>query len=187
MTNQNANEVVVGANGQIYVAATTVAGPTAVDSVLDVGFTELGFMSEEGAKISDAKTVEAIGAWQSFYAIRRIVTAREFSVSFALRQWNRENVPFALGGGLVTGTPGDYKYTPPGPSVIDERSLVLDWQDGTKNFRLYIPRGMTQDSVESALMRTAAADLPIVFSVLSDGVTDPYSLFTDDPAFASGS
>jgi hypothetical protein len=102
MTTQDSSQVVVGANGQIFVAPTDTAAPTAVDDVLDVAFVELGFVSEDGATVTDSKTVENIGAWQSFYPIRRIVTAREFMVAFAMRQWNAENIPFAFGGGLVT-------------------------------------------------------------------------------------
>lgn len=184
----NADEVVVGANGQIYVGATGQAEPTDATTALVGTYSQLGFVSEDGVSFTDSKTVEAIGAWQSFYAIRRIITGRELTVSFQLRQWNDATVPFALGGGTVTEpSPGEYTYTPPAPETIDERSLILDWQDGDKNYRLWIPRGMVTENVETNLTRTAAADLPITFAAISDGADDAYILFTDDPAFEAGS
>ena len=179
----DASQVVVGANGQVYVGPLAADAPTAVDDTLDTDFIELGFVSEDGATITDSKTVENIGAWQSFYPIRRIVTEREFTVEFAMRQWNGDNITFAFGGGVVLGGP-NFSYTPPDPGEIDERSLILKWQDGTKNYLLYIPRGMATASTVANLRRAQAADLPITFSALSDGDDAAYTLFTDDPAFA---
>lgn len=190
MTGNSSTEVVVGANGKIYVAPAGTTGPTSIDDIatLDPAFIEVGFISEDGATVTDAKTVENIGAWQSFYPIRRIVTAREFTVAFAMRQWNDVNVKFAFGGGTVTLQAGiGWKYTPPDPSTLDERSMVLWWADGAKEFLLYIPRGITTADTESVLTRNAAADLPITFSALSDGSAAAYSLFTNDPAFSAAS
>jgi len=181
----NATEVVVGANGQVYVGPTTASAPTGINSTLATPWVALGFCSEDGAKITDSKTIQDIGAWQSFYPIRKLVAAREFTVDFALRQWNQDNVPFAFGGGSITNVSGGFKFTPPDPSVIDERSLTLTWQDGLKRYMLYVPRGIHTANTEAAFMRTAASDLAISFSALSDGITAPYQLFTDDPAFTS--
>lgn len=190
MTGNSSTEVVVGANGRIFVAPTSATGPNDISDInsLAAQFIELGYVSEDGAKITDSKTIEDIGAWQSFYPLRRIVTAREFTVEFAMRQWNDVNVSFAFGGGTVaaTGVTG-WSYTPPDPSTIDERSLVLWWADGSKQYMLYIPRGIATSNTEANLTRTAAADLAITFSALSSGVTAAYQLFTNDPAFSSNS
>ena len=147
-------------------------------------WTELGFVSEAGATFNDSKTMADILAWQSFYPVRRIVTARDSTIAFVLRQWNGATIPLALGGGNITDNAGEFTYIPPDPDVVDERSLALEWADGDKHYRLYFPRGMVTEAVSTSLVRTAAADLPITFGVISDGTTDPYTLFTDDTAFA---
>jgi hypothetical protein len=185
MAGNNVTEVVVGATGKIYVGPTSATAPTNINSPLVTPWVELGFVSEDGAKLTDAKTIENIGAWQSFYPIRRILTAREFMVDFAMRQWNQDNVPFAFGGGSVVNNSGGWKFTPPDPSTIDERSLTLTWADGIKRYMLYVPRGIATANTEAQLQRTSPADLAISFSALSDGVTSAYTLFTDDPAFTS--
>jgi hypothetical protein len=185
---QTSTEVVVAANGQIYVGPVGAPAPDSWDDALAASYTEVGFVSEDGATITDSKEIENISAWQSFYPIRRIVTSREFTVSFAMRQWNAENIKFAFGGGTVSAASGGgYKFVPPQPDELDERSLVLDWQDGDKHYRLFIPRGMATEATEVTLTRTAAADLAITFAALSDGVDPAYTLFTDDPAFVSTS
>jgi len=187
MAGNDSTEVVVGANGRIFVGPTTATAPTDIDDIdtLDALFVEVGFVSEAGAKITDSKTVVNIEAWQSFYPIRRIVTAREFMVDFAMRQWNGDNVEFAFGGGSIVTTANGFEYTPPDPEVIDERSLILWWADGTKTYLLYVPRGMATANTEATLSRAAAADLAVTFSALSDGTDPAYLLFTDDPAFSS--
>lgn len=187
---QLASEIVVGTNGNIWVAPTTATGPDDVSTgmqAVDTEWTELGFASEAGVTFTDARTMTDILAWQSFYAVRRIVTARDSSVSFALRQWNGATVAFAFGGGTITPAAGEFTYTPPDPDEVDERSLTIDWADGDKHYRLYLPRGMVTDAVTTNLVRTAAADLPITFGVISDGTVEPYLLFTDDDAFAHDS
>lgn len=189
MPAQDAAEVVIGANGQVYVAPTDAPGPTESQDALDGEFRELGFVSEDGATVNDSKDVNDVGAWQSFYPIRRNVTGRNFNVAFALRQWNDATIPLAFGGGVVaTNGAGEYMYTPPEPEELDERQVVIDWQDGDKHYRLHIPRGTVSENVETNLTRTAASDLPITFSALKlDDATPIYTLYTDDPAFAAGS
>ncbi len=185
----NADEVVVGSNGQAYVAPVGTTAPTDSGSALDTDFVELGYISEDGATITDNKDVENIGAWQSFYPLRRIITGRELNVGFALRQWNGDTVKLAFGGGTVAANgAGEWEYTPPDPEELDERALVLDWQDGDKHYRLYVPRGIVTETVETNLTRSSAADLPITYGALPvDDVTPVYTLLTDDPSFSGGS
>lgn len=181
---KDTDEIVVGANGTVWTAAVGTVAPVDQAAAPGVGWTDLGYTSEDGLTFNDSKTLEVIRVWQLFHAARRIVTERDTTMSFVLRQWNADTVPFAFGGGTLTEpTPGNYKFVPPDPEDVGEKALMLDWVDGTKHYRLIIPRGTVTEAIESNLVRTAAADLPIGFGVLgSDGV-DPWTLLTDDPAF----
>jgi hypothetical protein len=182
----NASETLVGANGAIYVAPVGTAEPSQPDSVLTGGWTELGYLSEDGVTWSVGRDTQDINAWQSFYPIRTLVTAQTSSVNFTLRQWNAETMVLALGGGDVTEpTTGVFQYTPPAAGTLDERAVIVDWQDGTRNYRLIIKRAVVTDAVETQLQRGAAADLPITFNVLGAADGDaPFYLLTDDPAFS---
>lgn len=189
MANEAAN-VVVGSNGKVWVAEIDATAPDDVASAMDdiAGWTEMGFISEEGATFTEGKEITDILAWQSFYQIRRIVNARNVTVAFALREWKRATVEFALGG-TVADNGGEFVYTPPSPEELSEKSLVLEWFDGDKSYRLYMPRGIVSENVETTLTRTAAADLPVTFAATDPGADelgDPipiYTLFTDDPSF----
>lgn len=179
------DEIVVGGSGTVYVAPVATTAPVDSDSALAGGFVDLGYVTEDGITFTDTKDVSDLNAWQSFYPVRRIITSRASSVSFALEQWNEVTTVFAFGGGTITNLGGgEYKYTPPDADDLDERALVVDWVDGTKNYRLYMPRGIVMEAVETNVTRTDRAVLPITFGAISDGATAPYLLFTDDPAFA---
>lgn len=191
---KDVDEIVVGANGSIYIAPAGTALPDSISEALGVAFVDLGYVTEDGVSFTDSKTMESVRAWQSFYDLRKIITAKDAVASFSLMQWSGANVALAFGGGdveevvaPVTGPPaepGEYRYHPPAPEVIDERVLVVEWSDGAKDYRLSFPRGMVTENVETNVTRSAAALLPISFGILGQDGEDPWILDTNDPAFA---
>ena len=109
---------------------------------------------------------------------------KEASTTFSLQQWNEDTVPLAFGGGeVVNPTLGVWRYVPPEPDDIDERALMIDWQDGTKNYRLLFPRGLVTGAVEINLRRTDEAELPVTFVSTPNTGDAPFVLLTDDDAF----
>lgn len=185
-TTKTADEIVVGANGSIYVAPVGSTVPASIGTALGAAWTELGYTSEDGVTWVDGKSLKSIRAWQSFYDLRRIVESKEGSLAFQLLQWNGDNVRLAYGGGTVSEpVPGDYRYTPPDPADIDERAMAVEWQDGTKNYRLTFPKGMVTENVETNIVRSDGALLPITFALLGEEGVEPFILDTDDPAFAN--
>lgn len=184
----DANEVLVGASGSVHVAPVGTAGPTDIATALNVAFIDLGYVSEDGVSITPDVDVSDINAWQSFYAVRRIVTGRTLEVAFSLLQWNENSIKLAFGGGSVTttaGPPAYYTYSPPAPSDIDYRAVVVQWADGTKDYRLHIPKALVTDTSALSLNRTNPAGLALTFSVQATDGANPFTLITDDPAFAA--
>lgn len=184
---KDADEIVVGANGSVYVAPLGTAIPATIDAALATEWVDLGYVTEDGVAWTDGKTLQSIRAWQSFYDLRRIVESKEGALSFTLMQWSGQNVKLAFGGGAVEESALDsglFLYTPPDPSAIDERAMAVEWSDGTKDYRLVFPKGMVSENVETNLQRTAASLLPITFSLLGQDSTNPFELYTNDPAFS---
>lgn len=181
---KDTDEIIVGANGTIWTADVGTAAPADESAAPGAGWVDLGYASEDGVTPQDGKTLEVIRVWQLFHAARQLVTERDTQLAFVLRQWNKDTVVFAFGGGTITApTVGHFKYTPPSPESIAEKALMIDWVDGTKKYRWVVPRGTVTEGIETNLVRTGPADLPITFGVLgSDGV-DPWYLLTNDPAF----
>lgn len=182
----NSDEIVVAANGKVRIAPVGTTQPTTPTGAPVAAWVDLGYTNEDGVTFTDTKEIEDILAWQSFYAVRKIVTGKEATLAFVLEQWNEASVPLAFGGGAVTQpTPGVWKYVPPDPSTIDYRAMMIDWIDGSKNYRLIMPKGLVTEAVEVNLVRTGGAFLPITFSAVPATGSDPYILLTDDIAFSS--
>lgn len=181
----DADEIVVGANGSVYVAPVGTAGPTDTTTALNASFIDLGYVSDDGVEITPGMDSADINAWQSFYPVRRIVTARTLEISLTLLQWNEDSIELAFGGGSVATNVGVYTYTPPSPDEIDYRAMVVEWADDTKNYRLHIPKVLVTDTSSLSLNRTDPAGLALTFSAQGTDGASTFSLITDDPAFAA--
>lgn len=182
---KDADQIRVAGNGSIFVGELGATAPTDIlDTVDPVEWIELGYADEDGVTFTDGKTIESIEAWQSFYALRRIMTAKEGTLAFNLLQWNGATVRLAFGGGTVTeDQAGAYTYTPPAPGVVDERAMIVEWIDGAHTYRWIIPRGMVTEDVETQLTKSDAAMLPITFGVNGQEGVNPWYFQTNDPAF----
>jgi hypothetical protein len=183
---QDTDEIVIGADGNVMVADVGTAAPTTPTGAYGAGWEDLGLASEDGVTITDSKTMFEVPVWQLFYPGRRGIEGRDFQASFVLRQWNPATFEFAFGGATVTALTGGAgsKLSPPSPEVVDERALGIDWRDGDKDYRLILPKGMVSEDVETQLARGTAADLPITFGIIGQAGVDPWTGYTNDPAFA---
>jgi len=181
-----AGQTLIGASGTVYVGTpgATITPPTSEVSAVDADLVQVGFISEDGIKFRDAKQMGELKAWQTAYPVRRFVTGRSFEAEFSMEQWNWHTVPLAFGGGTLTEpTPGKYKYVPPDADDIDPRAIIIDWVDGIRKYRLWVPNGIVTAPVEVNIKRDEGAMFPVVFGAIFDGTSNAFELYTDDVAF----
>lgn len=185
----NANEIVVAANGSINVApyGTTLPIATATPvSSLNAAFKVMGYASEDGVVFNTSRDIVDRMAWQSQVAVRRDEQGRENTFTTTLLQWNEDTIKTAFGGGAVENVALNvYSYVPPAAGEpLEELSLVIDWQDNDKDYRLIVPKVTIDGDTEVALTRADMAVLPIAFKALEDDVAGyPWKLVSNDPAF----
>jgi hypothetical protein len=185
MAGKQTDDIVVGANGSILVAPVATALPANIGAAFPAGWVDLGYADENGAKITDAKTIADIPVWQLFYPARKIVATRDLTFDFALRQFDAETVKLGFGGGSVTDDGGGmFTYEPPDPSVIDERAMAVEWQDNDKHYRFIVLRGLVTSNTAVDVARTKSSDLPITFGIIGEDGVVPWKLQTDDASFA---
>lgn len=187
---QDANELLVASNGDVYSAPVGTALPatTSARAALNAAFVSVGLINEEGVSPSIAPEIQGFRSWQRAQDVRRERISQAISISFSLQQWNVNNLPFAFGGGSVVETAaGVFTYTyPEDNEALDERSLVIDWEDGDKLYRAVYERGNVAQEVATNLNRTSLAELPVTFEVLSPADGDaPGYIIADDTAFSS--
>lgn len=186
---QDSNELVVASHGDVYVAPVGTALPTSVGVSPNAAFHKLGLINEDGVTVTATPEIESFMSWQRRQAVRRELVNQEVQLAFALEQWNAENVILAFQGGEVSEpSPGVFRYDfPDGSEALDERSVILDWQDGTKRYRLVFERSNVMEAVEFQLVRNQLAVLPITLGVLAPETGDgsPGYLLAEDAAFHS--
>ncbi len=185
---QDPTELVVASYGDLYVAPSGTTLPTEWNSRLDPAFQNLGLTTEDGVTFGYAPEVQGFGAWQSKTDVRRELTRSDYSLTFSLEQWNAQSFQLAFGGGeVVEVRTGSYRYDfPDDTAALAAYAIVVDWQDGRKNYRLAYASGNVTESVEVQLQRTELAVLPVTFRPLG-GVGNAPRFFSNDPSFVEGS
>lgn len=188
MTN---SQPIVGAYGDAYTAPVGTPIPTDIDNP-GSPWVKLGMISEDGATWTPpAEDTTDIKIWQSPYPARTVTTGLTSSLGFALDGWDRDTLPFALGGGSFEDAADTVIYHPPGPGESESRAIFLKVLDGDVKMGLYFAKGRVTGRDDTAFKPDEAALLNVEFSlqtlVNEDGtVADPYNLVFDSATFPSG-
>ena len=170
----DATKVRVAVTGAVLKGLTTAAAPTGTAGVT-TGFTDLGFIGEDGVEIElpDAGDSTPIKAWQNGTTVRVIRTPSEESPSwkFTLLETSIATVETYFG---VTVTPaaseGSFEFKVQNRA---HESYVVDVIDGAELIRDYIPYGI----VTSVGSHTLSNGDPIGYEVTVEGELDPVKLY----------
>lgn len=186
----DADEVVVAAEGTVYVAPVGTAAPADFSAAYSATWVNLGYCTEDGVSFAPNMDLKEVMAWQSTRPVRRAVISRTEEISFGLLQWSATTLPVALGGGSVatsgTGATEKHTYTPPDlGDEPDYRALSIAWTDGDKDYRLFAPKALVTDLAEFSLTRTDESPLPLTFATMAEAGVAPFTIDTNDPAFAA--
>lgn len=184
------NEVVVAGTGHVWVAATTATlpAPNTDPTAALTGFVDLGYTEEDGVSLTGSVEIGEFKVWQSTSPVRRSRKLQVQEIKANLVQWNEATLVAAFGGGTITTTGGYPTYTfPVAGDALQEYAVVLDWQDGDRNFRLVVPRmNSGLENVEVQLNADNMAVLPLLLRSLAT-TTAPYLISDDAAAFAASS
>lgn len=130
--------------GAVSVGETSATAPTGADSAI-TGFTDMGFISEDGVTITSPGEgdVERKRAWQNGAVVRTIRTPSEDQprYAFTLLETKKETIEFALGVTVTqTATEGSYEIDTQEPRT--HKSMVFDVIDGAELERHYAPKAI---------------------------------------------
>lgn len=152
----DATNVSVAGDGIVAVGALTATAPTGLGD-LPVGFTDLGYISEDGVTESTDQSVEKIKAWQRNAVVRSVVTEGETTFSFTLIETKAETVELAFG--VTVGVDGS--YVKDSGKERPHQSFIIDVLDGDRRERSYIPDGQVTELGEI----TRVAGEPVGYEV----------------------
>ncbi len=181
MTN---DQPIVGATGDVYSAP---VGTPIPDDVENPGpaWTKLGLISEDGVSWTppEEETTD-IKVWQSPYPARTVTTGLSSSMSFAMDEWDRESIPFALGGGYFADLgPDNVVYHPPQPGESVMKAIFVKVLDGDVKMGVYFQKGKVTSREETTFKPDEAALLGVEFSLQAEAGADPYNLVFDRACF----
>jgi len=142
----DASKVRVAVTGAVMKGLTSATAPTGTAGAT-TGFTDLGFIHEDGIEIAlpDAGDATPIKAWQNGTTVRTIRTPSEDSPTwhFTLLETKKETVELYFGVTITqTATEGSFTYTNPNRQ---HDSFIVDVIDGAELIRDYIPYGIVTE------------------------------------------
>lgn len=181
----NSGDIRVAGMAHVYLAPLATTFP-AWDVPPPDPWVELGYVTTDGITATYGREVTEIYAMQASDPVRIISTRTPKTIGFAMMQQGQDQLILAMGGGTYAadGVTGAFRYTPPDPSVIDERAMIVEMIDGAFTYRWEYPRVQNREGVEQKLVREDATTFPVVMQILTpaDG-SAAFEMVTDDPVY----
>lgn len=167
----------VAGTGEVYYAPTGTSAPTDATTSLPVAWKGLGYTSTDGVEFTFSRDTSDIDAWQGT-KLRVVTNSEPVSVGFSLMETRTDTLILAFGGGTVISAAGTATYTPPAEGTNTERSMVVDFTDGTNKYRYYFPKVQVEGDVSFTLTDGDAVMYSLTFGVLAG--SPKWQLFSND-------
>lgn len=181
MANDAAN-VQVAVSGKASVAPTGTTAPTDSTTALAAGFTDLGWISNDG--ITEAysdDTTEIRG--NDGTVLRRIITGSAATLHLTLLESKSDVLELYHKGGTVSGTSGAFKIDVKAPNT-DPRSFAFDVLDGTEHLRIYVPNGEVTERGDIIYRNSEAIGYEVTISCYPNASAVLLTKFSDNAAWA---
>jgi hypothetical protein len=172
----DASKVDVAVTGVVAFAPVGSEAPTDADGQLGVAWRDVGYISEDGVTEAPTRSVETIVAWQNADVVRSVVTESSMTISFTMIETNENSVELFYGAAV--GVDGSVEINPGQTSRI---ALVVDYVDGDKAVRLYIPEAEVTELGEVTL----ASGSPVGYNVTVTGYPSADAGFTGKKWFSA--
>lgn len=188
----NSGRILVAGDAHLYLAPVGTTFPVDAGVAPAVDWVEVGYFTPDSLQFATDPSFEDIESHQSFYPTRTIQTGDAATLQVDLQEWSFANLQAIYGGGTVATiavtvptTATHYKFSPPAVGSRIETAALVDITDGTKKYRLCLPRAQQREGAEIPLNRGTDATLSLRLGVLGGGVGDPWYWLSNDAAMAS--
>lgn len=162
----NSANVDVALTGAVSYAPVGSTAPTDAETPLDAAFEDVGYISSDGVVETRDRSTSNIVAWQNADVIRSVVTEASLSVQFTMVETKKEVLELFYGT-AVDDVTGSLKINPGAAGT--RYAVVVDYADGDKWARLYIPQAEVLEVGEVTL---ASSGDPVGYNVTLRGYPD---------------
>lgn len=166
----NPDNVLVGtSNGPgIWVAPVGTAMPATVNTAPADPWNTLGYLSEDGVKVSQSTDSQNIMAWQTKTPLRSFVTSREVSLEFTMLELSKRNFQLYFGQKMDAADEAEFSITVRGDEPAHQYAILLDLIDGDLITRLYYPRASLSQAGDMEVTQSGAIGLPVTMAAQDD-------------------
>jgi hypothetical protein len=184
----SAGQIRVPGTGELFVNSAGSAAPIDVETAMAAGWKGLGYTQSEGVTLGRSMDREPVEAWQSVTPLRYIYNAANLTISAAMLQSNGTVAGLWWGGGdfaeTSTGS-GVYKSDMPTIPTGVERAVVLEFTDGDKVARVWVPRMDLSETGDVTLNRQGATAFQLTFTAMAPESGSVIATWlTNDASFA---
>ena len=165
MATDSAN-VDVAVTGAVSYGEVGATAPTDAQTALGIGYTDVGYLSDDGVVEARDRSTNNIVAWQNSDVVRTTVTESSISVAFTMIETSQASLELFYGAAL-DDSDGSIEIVP--GNTGGRKAVVVDYVDGDKYVRLYIPQGEVTEVGETTL----AGGEAVGYEVTVMGYPDP--------------
>lgn len=132
----DSGNVDVAVTGAVAFAPVATAAPADANTVLPAAWRQVGYISDDGVVETRDRSTDTIVAWQNADVVRVVTTESSITVQFTAIETNPDSIALYYGA-EVDAVDGSVDIVPADSG--GRRSLVVDYLDGAKYVRLYVP------------------------------------------------
>ncbi|SPT53800.1 Uncharacterised protein [Actinomyces bovis] len=173
--------------GAILSAPTTTTGPKTARDAL-VGFTDSGYISKDGLKMSPEYSTADIEDW-SGTLVRRVLQSFKGTLSWAHLETNEESLRNWAGNVTVkeaSRTNGKQLTAVLGAKEQPRKSWAFKIKDGERRVLIYVPDGQVTEIGEVSFTKQDAVTWPVTLAAYPDSKGNSIYIFTDDGVVTGG-
>lgn len=158
----------VAVTGAVLVGALAATAPTGTGGAT-TGFTDLGYVGEDGVTETRDRSTDDIKAWQNGDTVRTLITDSSLRYNFQLIETTEATVEAAYGTTVTTGaTEGNYVIVP--SNTGGRKSWIIDVVDGAELKRIYVPQGEVTEVGDTVYANGEAIGYEVTLSTYPDSV-----------------
>jgi hypothetical protein len=182
----DADNVRVGLTGHVYIAPIGTTAPVDLTTAWGAGWSEVGYLSDDGVEMAYSTDTEDINAWQSLSPVRKVLTSVDMTLAFTCLELKTSTITLYFPGSTMTDVSGTvHSLAIPAAPGPDERAIGLEWVDGSITNRLIIPRGEVTDRDSITVARSGAVGLNMTVSAYATSAPELATWLSNDPAWSA--
>lgn len=184
--------ILVPQMARLYLAPVGTAAPADPIVAPAADWVDVGYFTPDSLAWATDPSFEEVQSHQSSYPTRRWQTSDAATIEVDLQEWSEANFQAVFGGGTIVEVPSSvgppvvaqhFKFSPPAVGARVETAAMIEIIDGTKRYRMIVPKCQQNEGAEISLEKTSESTLPLRLSVIGSDVGDPWYLLTNDEAF----